>query len=210
MEAKVLTEKQKKILDYIRHHMETYKFAPTVREICAGTGIRSTSTVHLCLKSLASYGIITYMQGTRRAITLCEPEPADNISDKNVQIPVIGDVAAGQPILAVQNIQEYYSLPHDIVRGTKSDGIFMLRIKGESMIDIGMYENDFIIVNQSLSVDNGDIAVARIDDSVTVKRIFFEKNVIRLQPENSAMSPIYANLADVDIVGKVVGLIRNY
>lgn len=209
MQENKLSANQIKVMECVKKYIEVYKFSPTVREICAETGIKSTSTVHLALKVLSDIGLLTYTPGTRRAIQLLQPKEAEYKSE-SVTIPLVGNVAAGQPILAVDNIQEFYNLPHSIVKSARDDTCFLLRVKGDSMIDIGMFENDMIIVNQSLSVSDGEIAVVRIDDSVTVKRFYREKGRVRLQPENANMQPIYAPLGSVELVGKVVGLIRNY
>ena len=210
MENPTLTANQTKVLEYVKGFIEKKHYPPTVRDICTGTGIKSTSTVHGALRFLAANGYITYAPGARRAITLCGCEPVESNADKVLRIPLVGNVAAGQPILAVENIQEYYSLPEKLVHSTSEGNTFLLKIQGESMIDVGMFDGDMIIVSPTESVANGDIAVVRIDDSVTVKRIFVEKDRILLKPENPTMEPFYADGENVDIVGKVVGLIRNY
>lgn len=204
-----LTGTQQKVLNFVRDAIINNNISPTVREICDGTGILSTSTVHNALKLLSERGFLYYKPGTRRAITL-SPKTDENPADSVVNIPVVGDVAAGIPILAVDNIQEYFPLPSSLAGGAQGS-VFMLRVKGTSMIDIGIYENDLIIVKANEDVSNGDIAVVRVGgDSATVKRFYREKTRIRLQPENSAMKPIYADLDDVEIVGKVKGLVRRF
>ena len=192
-----LSPNQIRILNFTKKYIDTNKISPTVRDICAGTGLRSTSTIHSNLRILADKGFLSYTPGARRAILLKDTNEADT-SDNTVKVPLMGNVAAGMPILAVSNIQEYYTLPKDLVKGTSTDEVFMLRIKGDSMIEAGILENDYIIVNAAESISNGDIAVARIDDRV------------RLQPENSTMQPIYAEPENVELVGKVVGLIRTF
>lgn len=210
MDTSKLTANQLKVYNCVKSYITEMHIPPTVRDICAGTGIKSTSTVHGALKYLSNEGFLSYAAGARRAITLCACEPVEVTDDGILHIPLLGNVAAGQPILAVDNIQEYYNLPKNLVHSTQEGNTFMLKVQGESMIEIGMYDGDMIIVSQTESVSNGDIAVVRIDDSVTVKRIYVEKDRVVLKPENSSMQPIYADPESVDLVGKVVGLIRNY
>ena len=208
MENNKLSKNQIRILDFIRTFISENNVSPTVRDICAGTGLRSTSTIHVNLKALSEMGYVHYVPGIKRAISLADR--SDTQSNKSLHIPLVGNVAAGTPILAVDNIQEFFTLPFGLVKGTSTGDVFMLRIKGDSMIEIDIHENDLIIVNSSESISNGDIAVARIDDSVTVKRFYLENNRVRLQPENSNMEPIYAKPDEVELVGKVVGLIRSF
>ncbi len=204
-----LTETQQKVLNFVRNAIINNNISPTVREICDGTGILSTSTAHNALKVLSERGFLYYKPGTRRAITL-PPKTDEHIVESVVNVPVVGDVAAGIPILAVDNIQEYLPLPSNLAGGAQGRA-FMLCVKGTSMIDIGIYENDLIIVNADEDVSNGDIAVVRVGgDSATVKRFYREETRIRLQPENTTMKPIYADLDDVEIVGKVKGLVRRF
>ena len=130
---------------------------------------------------------------------------------RGVLTPLIGDVAAGQPILAYDNIQETFTLPSSLLHGANETEVFMLKVEGESMIDIGILNGDLIVVHNAIGSENGDIVVARVGgDTATVKRIYYEKAGVRLQPENSNMDPIYASYDDVEIVGKVIGLIRRY
>ena len=193
----MLNEKQKKILAYLRERAQT-GVPPTVREICAATGIRSTSTVHAYLKLLEEQGYISRQSGLNRAIRL----PGDNV----ISVPLIGRVTAGQPILAVEEIEGYVSFsgsPH----GSPED-LFALRAIGDSMVNAGILNNDIIIVQKSSDVRNGDIVVALIDDEATVKRIYYEKDHIRLQPENEKYEPIIVNEALV--LGKVIALLRYF
>lgn len=209
MTQQALSKNQLKILEYVKGYLNDNNLSPTVREICLGTGLRSTSTVHENLKHLSDKGLIAYTPGTRRAITM--RNEAKSQQEQCVNVPLVGDVAAGQPILAISNIQDCYALPKALVHGTSEGDTFMLRIKGDSMIEIGMFENDRIIVDSTASVSNGDIAVVRVNgDSVTVKRFYREKDRIRLQPENTRLQPIYVDFENVEIVGKVIGLIRNF
>lgn len=207
---KKLGKSQQAVYNYIRKYIQENSIPPTVREICAAVGLKSTSTVHMHLKNLAELGLIRQSPSMQRSITLCEPldKPA---APEFRSFPLVGSVAAGQPILAVENIQEMVSLPASLLHGAQADEAFMLRISGESMIGAGIQDGDFIVVHSGLKAENGDIVVARVnEDSATVKRIFFEADKIRLQPENPSMEPIYASYADVVVAGKVVSLFRRY
>lgn len=201
---KGLGKTQQAVYDYIRTFIQDRSFPPTVREIGAAVGLKSTSSVHSHLKGLADKGYIRLNPSKQRSITLAQGSLAQ-------AIPLVGTVAAGQPIFAEDNIQEYFSLPCSLLHGAEQDEVFLLRISGESMIDAGMFDGDMIVVHSGISATNGDIVVARIGgDTATVKRLFFEKNRVRLQPENASMAPIYAQYAEVELVGKVIGLIRQY
>ena len=206
-----LTELQKSILAIIKMSIKENSFPPTVREICIGTGVGSTSTIHSNLKRMTDLGYIKYTPSTRRAIVLCD-KAGGGFNAKTVAIPVLGEVAAGMPILAVDNIQEYYKLPPSLLHGAGESDAFILRIRGESMIEIGMFEGDLIVVNSTASVNNGEIAVVRVEgETATVKRFYQEDNdIVRLQPENSAMDPIIVPISEVEIIGKVVALLRQY
>ncbi len=207
---KKLGKSQQAVYDYIREYIKENAIPPTVREICAAVGLKSTSTVHMHLKNLAQMGLIRQNPSMQRSITLCEP--LDKPAPSGFQeLPLVGAVAAGQPILAVENIQEMIALPAALLHGAKAGEAFMLRISGESMIGAGIQDGDLIVVHSGLKAENGDIVVARVgEDSATVKRIFFEPDKIRLQPENPDMEPIYATYGDVVIAGKVISLLRRY
>lgn len=203
--AEGLTKTQLSILEFLKEYINENSFPPTVREICSGLNIKSTSTVHTNLKKLTDAGRIKYTPATRRAIVLCGCE-----QDNSIPVPLIGDVAAGSPITAIENTVDTYNLPKGMLHGAKENEVFMLSVRGDSMIDIGIMHGDMIIVNNALSVQNGDVAVVRVNgDTATCKRFYREKNKIRLQPENSTMQPIMADLDEVEIVGKVIGLYRN-
>ncbi len=206
-----LTDLQKAMLEIIKKSFKETSIPPTVREICIGTGVGSTSTIHSNLRRMTELGYINYIPSTRRAITLCD-KAGGGLTAKAVPVPVVGDVAAGTPILAVDNIQEYYKLPTALLRGANEDDAFILRIRGESMIDIGMFEGDYIVVDSTASVNMGEIAVVRVaGESATVKRFYKEDDkTVRLQPENSTMEPIIVPIDEVEIVGKVVALLRQY
>lgn len=201
---------QQAVYDFIRAYIQEHAFPPTVREICAAVGLKSTSTVHMHLKNLAAKGMIKLNPSMQRSIELCEPlAPRGGPAFRS--LPLVGSVAAGLPILAVDNIQEYISLPTSLVHGAGAEEAFMLRVSGESMIDAGIHDGDLLVVHRGLKAENGDIVVARVGgDSATVKRIFFERDKIRLQPENRSMEPIYAEYEDVEVAGKVVSLLRRY
>ncbi|MDO4567993.1 MAG: transcriptional repressor LexA, partial [Clostridia bacterium] len=167
--------------------------------------LKSTSTVHAHLKVLQRLGYIDMPSNKQRSITL-------HMSDKGVTpVALVGTVAAGQPIYAADNIQDTFSLPSSLLKGAKPTEVFALSIAGDSMVDAGILNGDMVLVNNSLAIENGDIAVVRVDgDTATVKRVYIESTTVRLQPENAAMQPIIVGKERVDLVGKVVGLIRRY
>ncbi|MCX7903985.1 MAG: transcriptional repressor LexA [Caloramator sp.] len=195
-------DKQQEILDFIKKEIATRGYPPSVREICEAVGLRSTSTVHGHLERLEKKGFIRRNPSKPRAIEL-----VNNVTLKEViNIPIVGDVAAGQPILAIENIEDSFPLPSDFIK--ISNDAFILKVKGDSMIEKGIYDGDYLIVEQQSTANNGDIVVALVDDSATVKTFYKENDFIRLQPENSSMEPIIVK--DCKILGKVKGLIRKY
>lgn len=192
-----LKKSQQKVYDYIikcKHE----GIVPSVREICNATGLKSTSTVHLHLKNLEKLGLIERKAGLNRCIQLPSEEGS-------TQVPVLGRVAAGVPILATQNIDFYVPISDSLRRGRE---LFGLCVSGDSMVDAGILDGDILIVNSTPTADNGQIVVAMIDDEATVKRFFKENGHYRLQPENGNYSPIIVD--DVVVLGVVVSLIRNY
>ena len=195
---KALGDSQRRILEFIKAEIVSNGYPPSVREICSGVGLHSTSTVHAHLSRLEQLGYIRRDPAKPRAL-----EVLDGSQEKGHPIPLIGHVTAGLPILAEQNIEDYISLPY-----APSDGeaLFCLRVHGESMIDAGILDEDIIVVREQHVAENGEIVVAMIDDSATVKRIYFEPDRIRLQPENRTMEPIYSDR--VQIIGRVIGLFR--
>lgn len=197
-----LTAKQEQILSCIKQSLKDKGYPPSVRELCVAVGLSSTSTVHSHLNSLEKKGYIRRDPSKPRTIEVLDEETQWMSHHVNA-VPVIGKVTAGAPILAVENIEEYFPLPKQLAR---HDETFILNVKGTSMINAGIHDGDQIIVRKQDSAHNGDIVVALIDDEVTVKRFFKEKNRVRLQPENDLMEPIYC--LDVCILGKVIGLIR--
>ncbi len=201
MEQEKLTTKQQRIYEFLTDFSRRNGYAPSVREICEGLGLNSTSTVFGHLETLEKKGYIRRGTGKNRAIEI--------ISDKDlrsdiVHIPLIGRVAAGVPILAEQNIEGYFSVNSDAL--PHSDPLFMLKVKGDSMINIGIHNGDQVIVASTPTAENGDVVVAMIDNEATVKTFYKEKGHYRLQPENDAMDPIIVK--ECTILGKVVGLFR--
>ena len=199
-----LNEKQIEILYFIKNHIQAQGYPPAVREICKGVNLKSTSTVHRHLEKIEEKGYIRKDPTKPRAIEVLDREDNSLFAPKKtVDIPIIGKVTAGQPILAIEHIEDTFPIPVELAqRGP----LFMLRVQGDSMIDAGIYNNDYVLVKKQNDAKNGDIVVALIEDEATIKRFFKEKDYVRLQPENQAMSPILTK--DVIILGKVIGLYR--
>jgi repressor LexA len=197
-----ISKKQLEILEYIKQQILDKGYPPAVREICSAVGLKSTSSVHSHLETIEKNGYIRRDPTKPRAIEIVDDE--FNLVRKEMRnIPIIGQVAAGQPIFAEQNISGYFPMVSDEL---PSGELFMLDVRGESMINAGIYDGDKIIVEQTPVARNGEIVVALIDDSATVKTYYKEEGRYRLQPENDTMEPIYVN--EVVILGKVVGLYR--
>lgn len=201
-----LSKRQQDILDFIKQEVKSKGYPPSVREIGEAVGLASSSTVHGHLARLESKGLIRRDPTKPRAIEVLQLEE-DNIPKQNtVNVPLVGKVTAGLPISAIENIEEYFPLPEQLV--PTDEQVFMLEIVGESMIEAGILDGDYVIVRQQHTANNGEIVVAMTDeDEATVKRFFKEKDYFRLQPENANMEPII--LRDVSILGKVIGLYRN-
>lgn len=202
-----LTTRQRQILDFIRAEIHRRGFPPSVREIGAAVGLSSSSTVHSHLAALEAKGFIRRDPSKPRALEVLDYRDTERGVDyEGVRaVPLVGSVAAGSPILAAENIEATLPLPASFV----GEETFVLRVKGESMIDAGILDGDYVVVRQQSTASNGEIVVAMIDEEATVKRFFREDNRIRLQPENRSMEPIYANqYADLTILGKVVALFR--
>ena len=208
----MLNTNEQKILDFIKKQIKENGYPPSVREICSAVGLKSTSSVHLYLNRLAEKGAISKTGLKTRALKVVSDEitPDSKISDSNVlSIPLVGNVAAGAPILAEQNIEEYFSIPSSFLsKAALSSNTYMLKVKGESMINVGIYDGDYIIIAKQNTAVNGEIVVALIENEATVKTFYKESDHIRLQPENDTMAPIIVK--DVQILGKVVGLIRRF
>lgn len=200
-----LTVKQREILEYIEMEVRKKGYPPSVREICEAVGLKSTSTVHGHLTRLEKKGYIRRDQTKPRAIEILDP--TDNVvpfpKKEIAEIPVIGKVTAGAPILAVENLEDTFPVPMDFI---DQGNYFMLRIDGESMIEAGILDHDYVLVKQQNHAVNGDMVVALIEDSATVKTFYKEAERFRLQPENQTMEPIYVQ--HVDILGIVKGVFR--
>ena len=202
MEQGKITAKQQEILEYIKSCILKKGYPPAVREICEAVHLKSTSSVHSHLERLEESGYIRRDPTKPRAIEILDDEFGLTRREM-VQVPVVGTVAAGQPILAQENIEDYFPIPADLLPNAQT---FMLRVKGESMINIGIFDGDQVIVEKTSTARNGEIVVALVEDSATVNRFFKENGHYRLQPENDSMDPII--VPEVQILGKVVGLFR--
>ncbi len=199
-----LSSRQIRILEFIKKEIQEKGYPPTVREIGEAVGLLSSSTVHRHLQILENKGYIRRDPSKPRAIEILNNTSDQPDAKKVVHIPVVSRVAADQPILAAEKIERTFPLPADFVR---QDNLFMIKVQGDSMIKAGILDGDFIIVRQQNVARNGEIVVALIGDEATVKRFFKERNLIRLQPENPLMEPVYSQ--DVSILGKVVGVFRS-
>ena len=201
-----LTDKQTQILEYIRHEILAKGYPPSIREICQAVDLKSTSSVHAQLSSLEAKGYIRRDLTKSRSIEIIDDD-FSLTKRELVNIPIVGTVSCGQPILAEQNIEDYFPVPPEYIHNTNNQ-TFMLRVKGYSMINVGIYEKDLVIVEQCSSARNGEIVVALIEDSATVKTFYKENGYIRLQPENDYMDPILVE--HCEILGRVIGLFRNF
>jgi repressor LexA len=196
-----LTRRQSEILTFVERYTESHGYPPSVREIGQAMGLTSSSTVHSHLAALERKGYLRRDPSKPRALEILRETtgPARRI----VTLPVVGRVAAGEPILAQQNIEDHLPLPADLVNGAEA---FVLKVRGDSMVNAGILDGDWLIVRRQQTATNGDIVVARVDDEATVKQFYREKDRIRLQPANDAMAPTYAR--DVVIEGKAIGVLR--
>lgn len=197
-----ISAKQQEILNYIKEEILKRGYPPAVREICEAVNLKSTSSVHSHLETLEKNGYIRRDPTKPRAIEICD-DNFQMVRTEMVSLPVIGQVAAGQPILAEENIESYFPVPAEYVPTGDS---FILHVKGDSMINAGIFNGDQLFVNSCHTAHNGEIVVAMIDDSATVKTFYKEEGHIRLQPENDSMDPIIVN--DCQILGKVFGVFR--
>ncbi len=199
-----ISAKQREILEYIKSEIIKKGYPPAVREICEAVSLKSTSSVHSHLETLEKNGYIRRDPTKPRAIEIVDND--FNFNRKGIiKVPIIGTVAAGQPLLAVENIDGYFPL---LAENLPNDELFMLRVQGESMVNAGIFNGDKILIQKQETAQNGDIVVALVEDSATVKRFYKEDGYFRLQPENDTMKPIIVD--DVSIVGKVIGLFRSY
>lgn len=195
-----LTKRQKEILTFVQRYADAHGYPPSVREIGQALGLTSSSTVHSHLSALEKKGFLRRDPSKPRALEVLRDE-REIPAKKTVVVPIIGQVTAGEPILAQQNIEDYFPLPADFVR---SEECFILHVRGDSMINAGIYDGDLLVVRRQQSADNGDIVVARLEDEATVKRFFKEDDRIRLQPENDVMEPIYTREAAIEGVALAV------
>ncbi|MBU7005187.1 transcriptional repressor LexA [Phosphitispora fastidiosa] len=197
-----ISERQISILNFIKKELQKRGYPPSVREIGVAVGLSSSSTVHGHLAQLEKKGYIRRDPTKPRAIEVIEGE-GNFVRKEIVNVPIVGRVTAGEPILAVENIEDTFPLPIEFVN---NDNVFILSVRGESMINAGILDGDYVVVRQQSVARNGEIVVALLEDEATVKTFYKEKDYIRLQPENPYMDPIYAT--DVKILGKVTGVFR--
>ncbi|HHU73734.1 MAG TPA: transcriptional repressor LexA [Clostridiales bacterium] len=197
-----ISTKQKEILEYLKSEIINKGYPPAVREICEAVNLKSTSSVHSHLETLERNGYIRRDPSKPRAIEIIDDE--FNLTRRElVNVPIVGTITAGQPILAVENVESYFPIPSEYMPNEET---FMLKVKGESMINAGIFDGDKILVQRQSHAKNGDIVVALIDDEVTVKTFYKENGYYRLQPENDTMEPII--VPELNILGKVIGLFR--
>lgn len=211
--ARKITKRQQEIYDFIKSYQREKGYPPSVREMASAVGLSSPSTVHAHLASLEEHGLIKRDKTKPRALELFNEDGSavklanveENPSRGTVTLPLVGRVAAGMPILAEQNVEDTFTLPAEIATNSSS---FVLEVHGDSMINVGIFNGDYIVVREQHSAMNGEIVVAMIDGSATVKTFYKERGRVRLQPENDAMEPIYAE--NPTILGKVVALMRRF
>ncbi len=199
---KHLTKRQREIFDYISRYLAKHGYPPTVREIGKAVGLHSSSTVHAHLAKLEKLGVLKRDPSKPRAIEVMVERAKRAV--RPTGLPLVGQVAAGEPIIAEENVEDYLQVP-DVIGGEAGD--YILKVRGESMKDVGILEGDYVVVRKAEDARNGEIVVALIDGEATVKRFFRERDHVRLQPENSSMEPIITR--EAAIVGKVVGVFRS-
>lgn len=199
----VKQDKQKEVYEFLKQYTESKGYPPSVREICEAVELRSTSTVHGHLKRLEKKGLIKRDPTKPRALEIAE---FSSIRKELIDIPIVGNVTAGTPILATENIEEYFSLPMSYIKHDRD--LFILKVKGQSMIDAGILDGDYAIIEKDATAENGEIVVALIEDEATIKTFYKEDDHIRLQPENKTMEPIIVE--ECIILGKLVGVYRSY
>ena len=200
-----ISKKQQEILDYIKNEILNRGFPPAVREICEAVLLKSTSSVHSHLEALEKNGYIRRDATKPRAIEILDDQ-FNLVRREVVNVPLVGTVAAGQPILAVENVEGYFPIPSEFMPNAQS---FMLKVKGDSMINAGIFDGDQVLVKQQSSAENGDMVVALVEDAATVKTFYKEDGYYRLQPENDDMDPILVH-GNLQILGKVFGVFRFY
>ena len=204
MSQQNITEKQKEILEYIKSEILKRGFPPAVREICEAVHLKSTSSVHSHLATLERKGYIRRDPTKPRAIEILD-DSFQLLRKEMVNVPIVGKIAAGSPLLAVENIESYFPIPSEYLPNAQT---FLLEVQGESMINAGVLPGDHILVQQQNNAENGEMIVALIDDSATVKTFYREDGYIRLQPENDTMDPILVQETQLHILGKVIGVFR--
>lgn len=197
-----ISKKQTEILEYIKSQILNKGYPPSVRDICEAVELKSTSSVHSHLETLEKNGYIRRDPTKPRAIEIID-DNFNLVRREVVNVPIVGRVAAGQPILAVENVESYFPIPMEFM---PNEQCFMLKVQGDSMINVGVFDGDTILVEQCQTAHNGDMIVALVDDSATVKTFYREADHIRLQPENDSMDPII--VPDCQILGKVFGVMR--
>ena len=197
-----ISPKQQEILEYIKSQILERGFPPAVRDICEAVHLKSTSSVHSHLETLEKNGYIRRDPTKPRAIEILD-ESFNFTRREMVNVPMVGRVDAGEPLLAEQNVENYFPIPMEFMPNNQT---FMLRVKGDSMINIGIFDGDLVLVEQRQTARNGEVIVALVEDGATVKRFFKEEGVFRLQPENDALDPIIVK--EVQILGKVIGVFR--
>lgn len=200
-----ISKKQSEILEYMKNEILNRGFPPSVREICEAVNLKSTSSVHSHLETLEKNGYIRRDPTKPRAIEIVD-DNFNLVRRETVNVPIIGKVAAGQPLLAVENVEGYFPIPSEFMPNNKT---FMLVVQGDSMVNAGIFSGDYVIVEQQQTAENGQKVVALVDDSATVKTFYKEKDHIRLQPENDSMDPIIVEPDQMfQILGKVIGVFR--
>ncbi|SHI98294.1 repressor LexA [Clostridium cavendishii DSM 21758] len=201
--GEIIKDKQKEVYEFLKAHTESKGYPPSVREICDAVGLSSTSTVHGHLKRLEKKGLIKRDPTKPRALEIIE---FSTNKKELLNIPIIGNITAGLPILATENVEDIFPIPSDYIKHDRD--LFILKVSGESMIEAGINDGDLAIIEQAQTANNGDIIVALIENEATLKRFFKEKDHIRLQPENKTMGPILVD--NCSVLGKLVGLYRSY
>ena len=199
-----ISAKQQEILEYIKEEILSKGYPPAVREICEAVRLKSTSSVHSHLETLEKNGYIRRDPSKPRAIEILD-DSFNLVRRELVNVPIVGTVAAGEPILANQNIEGYFPIAPEFLHNKQT---FMLKVKGESMVNVGIYDGDMVLVEEQSTARNSEIVVALVDDSATVKRFYKEDGFFRLQPENDNMDPIIVK--DCAVIGKVIGLFRSF
>ena len=206
---KKLHDPQQQIYEFILRYMQESGGSPTVREICQGVGLASPSTVLVHLNNMETAGLIRRDHAKRRSISIIPWGEPDTTGHGAERAPLIGRVAAGTPILAAENVEGVFAVPELLTHGSHHGGVFLLRVEGDSMVDAGIRDGDYIVVDQELGYVSGDIVVVRTaEETATVKRIYPEGEMVRLQPENELYEPIYLKASEVEVVGRVTGLMR--